>query len=81
MSDTLKNCPFCGGKAHVKRTQFSYHHGWHALEDTWIVQCNECNFKTLGFDDSIYRHDNGKIIIRYDGRKEAIEKWNRRTEQ
>ena len=46
MTDKLKPCPFCGGKAFVKE------HKFHGCSNTYGVKCSECHTQTLQFFDT-----------------------------
>lgn len=64
MSEELKPCPFCGGRA--------YTHGRPGLLGTWnaYVECNQCT--TLAqCRDSTGEIDKAEAL--------AIERWNRRA--
>lgn len=78
MIDKLKPCPFCGGDARVYKT--STHYSAESWGDNWKVACNECNMGSMHeYSTEVYRNKHGEVTIEHDGKKEAIEAWNRRV--
>ena len=64
MSEQLKRCPFCGGKAKMERVK----QVWDNIHE-YCVKCYKCNANIYYSSDSA---DNGKTKV--------IEAWNRRAE-
>lgn len=64
MTDELKSCPFCGGKAHVAELD-----RWHAMPLYYVI-CEHDGCRA-GYDYCL-----GGCVTR----KEAIELWNRRAQ-
>lgn len=61
----LKRCPFCGGEAEVKKCGV-------ICDAAYIVVCKECKTRTrLSFVE--------KDSAEESARREAEERWNRRT--
>lgn len=77
----LKRCPFCGGKAVFSiKTDFS-HNLLKGYE--FNIRCAKCGAAN---PDREYRiefrmNDSGEIEIVSDGRKNAIEEWNKRYKE
>lgn len=69
-TETLKPCPFCGGKATLKRSE-SHRSGayWH-----WCV-CRRCRAYTETYGSRNFH----PIIPEADAQIRAIKAWNRRT--
>lgn len=60
----LKNCPFCGGKAHLKPQSIC----------SGSIFCEQCHFETAKYWDNMCSHEPEKKW--YD---KVAEAWNRRT--
>lgn len=79
--EELKKCPFCGGKASFSiKNDFSRNiiKGYE-----FNIRCNKCGVTN---PDREYRiefrmNDSGEIEIVSDGRKNAIEAWNKRYKE
>ena len=65
MTEKLKPCPFCGGKAVIVTDN-------HECTSEIYVQCNECFCRTDTYANIGNRAD--EECIKY-----AVEDWNRRT--
>lgn len=84
MVPELKPCPFCGHAPKLEHTGIertrSRDNG--DLITTWRVRCLNCGtLKEGGFSEYVFANDE-TLRLRdpaFDGRKEAIEAWNRRT--
>lgn len=75
----IKKCPFCGGEARIYAT--SHHYSSNTWGDNWKIACIDCDFGSLHkFETKVYRDKNGELIVKQDGREEAIKAWNRRVE-
>lgn len=75
----LKPCPFCGGKAALKKVRGSYKTNPTTINDEWKVSCEKECCACGTFQDMIYHADNGEIIVKCNGAKEAVEAWNKRV--
>ncbi len=79
--EELKKCPFCGGEASFSiKNDFSRNliKGYE-----FNIRCNKCGVTN---PDREYRiefkmNDSGEIEIVSDGRKNAIEEWNKRCKE
>ena len=71
MSEELKPCPFCGGKAKVKATKKDY------VEFTIWCEC-ECGAQTEEFCPDTNKEDDTMANIE-ESKKRAIKAWNRRA--
>lgn len=76
-TEELKKCPFCGGKAVFKKTgNFSTHH---SVGFSFEIECGECGVKL----PKVYKVEfsptsGGDIIPLNNGRKQAVDDWNKR---
>lgn len=61
--EQLKPCPFCGGKARIRKTKGT----------RYFVGCSECGARSIDFDELPW-HDTPFIAQGH-----AIEAWNRRA--
>ncbi len=88
--DELKPCPFCGVPVFIDRLSAKIDdlhlpdgtggfYSVDALSYTWFVKCNKCGIRSVSFKDKIVREKSGEIKIYADGRKDAIDAWNRRA--
>lgn len=68
MSEQLKPCPFCGGKAELCA-------GAHMGRSAIFIQCQKCGAQTKYYID--FQMMNGLTPTQ----KKAIEAWNRRADQ
>ncbi|MDE6763707.1 MAG: Lar family restriction alleviation protein [Oscillospiraceae bacterium] len=76
----LKPCPFCGGKARLKRLRGGYKtNPTTAIFDSWQVVCQSNCCRTSEFEDEIYHADNGEVVVKHNGAEEAAETWNKRV--
>ena len=71
MSEELKPCPFCGGKAVIKAVNKNY-----GL--TILCQCNECGARTEGYCPNTNNED-ATIDNIENCKNRALEQWNRRV--
>lgn len=79
--EELKRCPFCGWKAvfSIKKDfSRSLIKGYE-----FNIRCNKCGFTNPNREYRIeFRmNDSGEIEIIHDGRKDAIEAWNKRYKE
>lgn len=88
--EELKPCPFCGGRAVLQQSEakignarFPDGYGGFtsklALAYEWVVCCSDCGSYGIACHDRIYRNESGELIVHVDGRKGAIDSWNRRA--
>lgn len=82
----LKPCPFCGSNAVLRHDVVSECHNKENgdLITKWWVWCPQCGTKKDGGISNYYFRTDEKLVVvdpRYDGRKRAIEAWNRRCEK
>lgn len=69
----IKPCPFCGGKADIKKASFSRSEEGYSVYE---VYCTQCGAKIFGDAFNFYQ-------VKYDSENpqdkiSAIKKWNRR---
>lgn len=82
----LKPCPFCGCNpvlehSGIEKTRSSENGD---LITKWKVRCNNCGTeKSGGVTEYIFTKAEALVIksAHFDGRKKAIEAWNRRVEE
>lgn len=79
MEEKLKPCPFCGGEAELVRIRNGYRTSPTTIIDGWEVRCKKKCCSTLAFEDEIFHSDDGEIVIKKNGAKEAIDFWNGRN--
>lgn len=82
--EELKPCPFCGGKASLENSGIEKCRNRENgdLITSWYVWCPNCGIKRDGgVSEYYFRKDETLILVNpmYDGRKKAIEAWNRRA--
>lgn len=77
----LKRCPFCGGKAVFSINTASSRNLLRGYG--FGIQCAKCGTSTPNMDYQIEfkMNDSGEIEIVHDGRKDAIEAWNKRYKE
>lgn len=74
----LKPCPFCGSNPTLRQCTTATK-GLKFLAG-YIVECRECRMaKTKEFETVFDLELSGDLHYDIDGRKEAIEAWNRRA--
>lgn len=80
----LKPCPFCGGKASLEHSGIekciNRENG--DLITRWRVQCRQCGVERKGgVSEYIFCRDETLMLRdeQFDGKKKAIEAWNRRA--
>lgn len=80
--DKLKPCPFCGGEAELVREAIRVESNQMSkIKDRWVVKCKRGCCCTCEWIDNIYHRPDGELIIASNGAKDAVEMWNRRTEE
>lgn len=77
----LERCPFCGGKAVFSVNTVSSRNLLRGYE--FNIRCSKCK---ATIPDRCYQidfkmNDSGEIEIVHDGRKDAIEAWNKRYKE
>lgn len=73
----LKTCPFCGSDAVIKRVSVIYNtERW---GDVFQVECMKCDIHSARYETKVYRDKKGEIVIEKDGKKDAIDAWNKRA--
>lgn len=86
----LKPCPFCGGEARIESSDgkldklyigYSYDRKEiKGFSHYWNVHCGKCASSGYNYRQFFSVDENsGKIVLYEDGRKKAIEAWNRRV--
>lgn len=80
----LKPCPFCGGRAQIQHDKIETCRNSENgdLITRWSVYCPNCGTKKDGGVTEYYLSNDEALVIKSDdfnGRKTAIENWNRRT--
>ena len=79
---SLKRCPFCGGKATLKRLSNGLKSCPNTtIIDEWKVECNNKCCYTQNFNDVIFHADNGEVVVEHNGAAEAAAAWNTRKEK
>lgn len=80
----LKPCPFCGGKASLEHSGIEKCRNRENgdLITTWRVWCPNCGTERKGgVSEYIFLKDETLYVkSSFDGRKQAIEAWNRRAD-
>lgn len=74
----LKPCPFCGKPGELRRVATGYKTNPATILDDWTVECPNGCCQVKIFESEIYQEDNGDIVIKHNGAKEAVEAWNKR---
>lgn len=73
----LKPCPFCGGNPTLRRCSTATSGLKYSAR--YIIECKDCRMATTKEFETVFDIDlTGALIYEKDGRKEAIEAWNRR---
>lgn len=73
----LKTCPFCGGEARITyRSPTVYDDEFRAV---WEIGCIKCPTKKSYESAYVLHPDTEVFITKTDGRKRAIDAWNRRA--
>lgn len=76
--EELKPCPFCGGKAYIKKT--SRGHSNTIFTVIAELGCRKCGYHMIGESEfDVDEFMNIHMLDRKNGIKEMIEKWNRRA--
>lgn len=79
MVNELKPCPLCGGEARV----ICLTDGGHWFIKEYEVCCSRCGAtmnRTYRSEFNI-NDTTGELVLLHDGKKEAIDEWNRRTDK
>ena len=74
--EKLKPCPFCGGKAEIKRINYG-HNGMGKFTETYQAFCRECGIKFI--KESEFAMKEGQILIYKNGYEDCVKAWNTRT--
>lgn len=79
--EELKRCPFCGGKAVFYVNTASSRNLLRGYE--FNIQCSKCKATNLDrcYQIEFKMNDIGEIEVVHDGRKDAIEAWNKRYKE
>lgn len=78
MSEELKPCPFCGGKAIFYASTTKKDDGNIGFEFT--IRCGNCGVKLPNdYTVNFYLDTDGEIKTLTDDREKAIKVWNRRA--
>lgn len=75
----LLPCPFCGGKADLRRTNGGYGQNPVTIMESWEVRCGKGCISTNDFKSKIYQDNTGLLKIEKDGAKDARRFWNTRA--
>ena len=73
----LKPCPFCGGEANIKNMDLHTRDG--SIRAYWRVKCSKCQTEK-GYTSIYCLRDDDTLFVAFDGRKRAIDAWNRRAD-
>ena len=78
----IKHCPFCGKKAELKVSMNRASQDWPTdpiiIENSYYIQCTECEARSGVFQSKIYQDRNGDMHIDANGAEDAINAWNKR---
>lgn len=73
----LENCPICGGTAKLIQVSVG-HDSNRSYTSAWEIKCCDCGLALPKAVTTMFQAKDGEIIIRNDGAKELVEKWNNR---
>lgn len=79
--EELKRCPFCGGEAVFFVNTTSSCNLLRGYE--FSIRCSECKttIPNRSYQIEFKMNNSGEIEIVHDGRKDAIEAWNKRYKE
>lgn len=78
--DLIKPCPFCGGEAVLIQTSHGTCSNPAQIKNAYKVGCKKCNIFTWRYESSIWQGEDGVVHIDANGAMDAMEAWNRRTQ-
>lgn len=82
ISDSLRPCPFCGGRAQPIITSTTSGPGGADVGKEFVIECSGCNLrspKKYQYSISIDIEAESGIKVRKDERLKAITEWNTRV--
>lgn len=73
----LEDCPICGGTAALNQISVG-HDTAGSYISAWEVKCTQCGLTLPKAVTTMFQAKDGSIILRNDGAKELVDKWNTR---
>ena len=77
----LKSCPFCGKEAKIifaGARVFRDAIGADTFRGYWKIKCGNCGIE-ISNESEYYLTDDEQFLTNIDGRRKAIDRWNRRA--
>lgn len=73
----IENCSICGGKAELIQVSVG-HDSNGSYTSAWQLKCCDCGLTLPKAVTTMFQAKDGSIILRNDGAKELVDRWNNR---